>query len=248
MTEEKSTLFGGHQSLAGRRVLIFGGTSGIGLATALMAKEAGAHVIIAGSDRVRTQNVQQEYGFSDALVADVTDIDAVGLALLNAPEIDHLVILSGTFVVGTVLDGDLSVFRRAFDERLWGAVHIIRHLEFTENASITLVSGALADRPNGDGTAIIAAACAAMETFGRGLALELAPVRVNTVAPGPINTPLLSKSLGEGRDAFVAQIERKIPIGRIGTADEAASAILFLMTNQFMNGATLSIDGGMKLI
>lgn len=239
----------GRHGLVGSHVLIFGGTSGIGLATALMAKEAGANVTVVGKDLERTQTVGQRYGFANALVADVTDPDAIGRALLTTQTVDHLVLLSGTFVVGKVLDGDLAAFRRAFDERLWAAVHILRNLEdkLADNATITLVSGALAERPNGEGTAIIAAACAAMETFGRGLALELAPIRVNTVAPGPIDTPILSKAFGDGRGEFVAELERQMPTGRIGTAEEAASAILFLMTNQFMNGATLSIDGGMKL-
>jgi NAD(P)-dependent dehydrogenase (short-subunit alcohol dehydrogenase family) len=87
-----------------------------------------------------------------------------------------------------------------------------------------------------------------MEALARGLALELAPIRVNTVAPGPIDTPILAKALGEGRDAFVASLERTLPLHRLGSAEEAGAAVVFLMSNTFMNGAVLNIDGGARLV
>jgi NAD(P)-dependent dehydrogenase (short-subunit alcohol dehydrogenase family) len=87
-----------------------------------------------------------------------------------------------------------------------------------------------------------------MEALARGLALELAPIRVNTLSPGPIDTPIFSKALGDGRDAFVAALEQSLPLHRLGTATEAGAATVFLMTNGFMNGATLNIDGGARLV
>jgi len=82
----------------------------------------------------------------------------------------------------------------------------------------------------------------------RGLALELAPVRVNTRSPGPINNPILGKALGEGREAFIASLEQVLPLHRLGTAEEAGAAAVFLMSNTFMNGAVLNIDGGARLV
>jgi NAD(P)-dependent dehydrogenase (short-subunit alcohol dehydrogenase family) len=160
------------------------------------------------------------------------------------------VLLAGSFVVGKVLEADIAYLRRAFDERIWAAVHIMRTLDdrLAMDASVTFVSGAATERPNAHGTAIIAAAAAAMEAFARGLALEQAPRRFNTLSPGPIDTPILNKALGDGRDAFVDQLASTLPLQRLGTAQEAGAAVVFLMTNGWMNGATLNIDGGMRLV
>jgi NAD(P)-dependent dehydrogenase (short-subunit alcohol dehydrogenase family) len=87
-----------------------------------------------------------------------------------------------------------------------------------------------------------------MEALARGLALELAPIRVNTVSPGPIETPLLTKALGENRDSVVKSMIQTLPLHRLGTAAEAGAAVTFLMTNGWMNGATLNVDGGARLV
>ena len=112
----------------------------------------------------------------------------------------------------------------------------------------TLISGALADWPSPQGTAVLAAASAAMEAFARGLALDLAPLRVNALAPGPIDAPLLARILGGHRDAYGAALSERLPQGRLGTADEAGAAVVFLMRNGFMNGETLHVDGGARLV
>jgi NAD(P)-dependent dehydrogenase (short-subunit alcohol dehydrogenase family) len=95
---------------------------------------------------------------------------------------------------------------------------------------------------------MLAAASAAMEAFARGLALELAPRRVNTLSPGTTDTPLLARTLGANRDGYVALLKEKLPLGRLGTADEAGAAVVFLMSNGFMNGETLHVDGGSRLV
>jgi NAD(P)-dependent dehydrogenase (short-subunit alcohol dehydrogenase family) len=164
-------------------------------------------------------------------------------ALANIPHVDHLVLLAGTFVAGKIMDADVDYLRRAFDERIWALGD-----RLALDGSITLISGALADRPNAYGTAILAAASAAMEGFARGLALELAPRRVNTLSPGTTDTPLLNRTLGDGRDAYVAALKEKLPLRRLGTPDEVGAAVVFLMSNGFMNGETLHIDGGARLV
>ncbi|TKD46886.1 SDR family oxidoreductase [Azotobacter chroococcum] len=236
--------------LQGRTVVIFGGTSGIGLAAAIQANAAGAEVIVIGSNAERAKLAAEEHKLAGWRAADVTDSEAVYAALADIPQVDHLVLLAGTFVAGKVLDAEISYLRQAFEERIWASVHAIRALgdRLSENGSITFISGSLSDRPNAYGTAVLGAASAAMEALARGLALELAPIRVNTLAPGPINTPILSKAMGEGRDAFITALEQSLPLHRLGTATEAGAAAVFLMTNTFMNGAILNIDGGSRLI
>lgn len=202
-----------------------------------------------GQDAGRAAQVAAEHGFAGYRAVDVTQGAAITAALADIPHVDHLVLLAGSFVVGKVLEADVGHLQRAFDERIWAAVHTIRALgeRLAGDASITFISGMLADRPNAYGTAVLAAASAAMEAFARGLALELVPRRVNTLSPGPIDTPLLGKALGAGRDAYVARMEATLPLGRLGGAEEAGAGVVFLMANRYMNGATLNVDGGARL-
>jgi NAD(P)-dependent dehydrogenase (short-subunit alcohol dehydrogenase family) len=236
--------------LQDKNVLIFGGTSGIGLAAAKQAKDAGAQVTVVGLKPERARQIASEYGFDGWRATDVTRSETIAEALTGIGQVDHLVLLAGSFVTGKVSEADVAHLRRAFDERVWAAIHILRALgnRLAPNGSITFVSGALSDRPNAYGTAVLAAACASMEALARGLALELAPVRVNTLSPGPIETPLLTKALGENHDTVVNSMIETLPLHRLGTVTEAGAAIVFLMTNGWMNGATLNVDGGARLV
>lgn len=236
-------------ALRDRVVVVFGGTSGIGLSAAIQAKSAGAQVIVIGNDETRARAAAEEHGFAWR-TADVTEPDTIALALRDIPRVDHLVLLAGTFVAAKVKEGEIGYLKRAFDERIWASLHALRALgdRLARDGSVTFISGALADRPSAQGTAVLAAASAAMEALARGLALELAPVRVNTLSPGHIETPLLHKVLGEARDSVLPAMRASTPLKRLGTADEAGAAVVFLMANGWMNGATLNVDGGIRLI
>ncbi|AZF05405.1 SDR family oxidoreductase [Pseudomonas sp. R5-89-07] len=236
--------------LLDRTVVVVGGTSGIGLSAAIQAKASGAKVFVIGSNPDRAQQAANTHELDGWRAADVTKPEQIQAALADIPKVDHLVLLAGTFVAGKVLEADVAYLQRAFDERIWASVYALRALgnRLSKDGSVTFISGALADRPNAHGTAVLAAASAAMEAFARGLALELAPIRVNTLSPGPIDTPILAKAMGDARDGFVAALEKTLPLHRLGTADEAAAAVVFLMSNGFMNGATINVDGGARLV
>jgi NAD(P)-dependent dehydrogenase (short-subunit alcohol dehydrogenase family) len=236
-----------HQ-LDGRTALVVGGTSGIGLAAARQAKGAGASVIILGAHPERARQVAAEHGFAGWRVADIAAPDALQAALADIAHVDHLVLTAGNFVLGKVLEADIAQLRGIFDERFWAAIHILRALgdRLAADGSVTFVSGELTARPNAHGTAVLGAALTAMESLARTLALELAPRRVNTLSPGPIDTPLLHKAMGDGRDAYVEQRSATLPLHRFGTPDEAGAAIVFLMVNGWMNGATLNVDGASR--
>lgn len=235
--------------LIGQSVLVFGGTSGIGLATGVAAKAAGAAVTIAGRDRDRVAQIAHAHGFAGWFAAEISDPEAIRQGLSVIERVDHLIVLAGGLNIGKVMEADIGMLRRVYDERIWSVVHILRALgeRLTDDASITLVSGALTQRPDGNGTAIVASACAALEVLARGLALELAPRRVNTLSPGPIDTPLIGKAMGNQRDAYMKMVAESHPLHRWGTAEEAANAVFFLMANRYMNGAVLHIDGGSRL-
>lgn len=156
-------------------------------------------------------------------------------------------LLAGIFVAGKMLETDVDHLRRAFEERIWAAIHTLGE-RLAPDASVTFISGALADRPTAQGTAILAAASAAMEAFARGLALELALRRVNTLSPGTIDTPLLARTLGADRDGYVAMLKEKPPLRSLAAADEAGAAGLFLIANGSMNGETLHADGVSRLL
>ncbi|GGH03412.1 SDR family oxidoreductase [Pedobacter zeae] len=234
--------------LKDKHVMIVGGSSGIGLATAKQAKAVGATVTIIGFNPGNTERIANENGFKWK-AADITKQETIEAALSDVQQVDHLVLLAGTFVAGTILEADIDYLHKAFDERIWGALYVIRSLgeKLSPEASITFTSGVLADRPT-PGTAILAAASSAVEALARGLALELAPRRVNTVSPGTTDSPLLSKSLGSGKEAFVNSMSQKLPLKRVATTDQVASAILFFMANEIITGETLHVDGGQRLI
>lgn len=237
-------------TLDGRTVLIVGGTSGIGLAAAVQAKAFGAQVIIMGADAERAGRVAEEHGFAAWRAADVTQPDAIEAALADIPVVDHVAMMAGTYISAKVIGGDVAQMRRIFDERIWGTVHVLRALgdRLARDGSVVLTSGGLAYRPNAQGSALFSAAMAEMEALTRGLALEMAPRRFNAIAPGPIDSPLFEKAMGDGRHAVLDHYRATLPVGRVGTPEEAGAVVVFFMANGFINGATLNVDGGARLV
>jgi NAD(P)-dependent dehydrogenase (short-subunit alcohol dehydrogenase family) len=183
-----------------------------------------------------------------SVVADVTDDGSVKALFDGETRVDHVFLPAGELKPGggDMLGADLSAVRSILESRLLGVVHVVRRARpKMAGGSITLMSGLYANRP-APGAALGAAAVAAIDGMTRALALDLAPIRVNAVAPALIDTPLWD-SFGPQREAILAQATA-LPVGRIGRPDEVAAAVLLLMSNGFVTATVLAIDGGGSLV
>ena len=228
--------------LAGQRVLVIGGGSGIGLATAQCAAAQGARVTIAGRDAAKLAAAVATLG-EDAAIAsfDMTDAGQVESFFAGAPAFDHVVVTAAALHSGPVRELPLDKARAAFDSKFWGPYLVARFARIAGQGSLTLVSGAAARRPRA-GRGAVAAASAAIEALTRVLAAELAPVRVNCVSPGLVDTPMLRAA----RAAIAPP--PGLATGRIGRSEEIAFQILACAANPYMTGVIVDVDGGLSLI
>lgn len=232
--------------LQGRKALVFGGASGIGLAAVRRLAEGGAQVVALSRNPERAAS-DLPVGVAAESV-DVLDREALAETFARHAPIDVLVnaATGGARASGPFLQMDLDGFQGSF-RKLWGYANTVRlgaeHL--SGDAAIVLVSGYPARNP-GPGAIALSTVGNAVEGFVRAVAPELAPRRINVVSPGLIDTPLLPGE-GEARERFLAQATAKHLIPRIGTADEVAAGILFVIENDFVTGTTVDVDGGALL-
>jgi NAD(P)-dependent dehydrogenase (short-subunit alcohol dehydrogenase family) len=237
-------------SLCNQRVVVIGGTSGIGLAVARSAARNGAEVIIVGRSPGNVATALDALPEASAELADVADEAAVQRLFERLGDIDHVALTAGGRVGGRLAEADLAALREDMDTRFWGAVHVCRIAapRLRAGGSITLCSGAVSMKP-APGRSVVSAMVNAVESLGRALALELAPIRVNTIVPGIIDSPRLRSALA-GRvdpDQHLATAYNHLPAARAGHLDEIAQAFVFAMTNGYFTGQTLVVDGGYTL-
>lgn len=236
--------------LDGSTVVVIGGSSGIGLACAEAARDAGASVVIAGRSSEKLDRAQALLGEGvQAVAADVTDEASVRDLFGRVERVDHLLIAAAETAAVGVAEAEEDEVRPTLDIRVWGGFFATKHAApvMGENGSITFLSGTSSHRPY-PGAAMVAASGGAIEAFARALALELAPVRVNTICAGFVDTPLLDAYYGDGRDEAVRELAARLPVGRIGTPGDIADGAMFLMGNGFVTGTVLHIDGGKLLV
>jgi NAD(P)-dependent dehydrogenase (short-subunit alcohol dehydrogenase family) len=232
-------------SLKDQTVVILGGSSGIGLATARAALAEGARVTITGRSRERLDAARAAIETDVRTVAlDVTDEPGTRALFGSFDHVDHVFITAGVVAFDRKLATETAVLRNAIETRFLGALLAAKYAAARMGAggSITFMSGTAALRPL-PGASVATASCGAVEAFARSLALDLAPIRVNTIQPGLVDTPFLDV-LGDQRDAIIAEYSRRLPVRRPGRPEEIADAVLFLMKNNFVTGITLTIDGG----
>jgi NAD(P)-dependent dehydrogenase (short-subunit alcohol dehydrogenase family) len=237
------------QVLLGQTVLVIGGSSGIGLETARLARAKSADIILTARNPDRLHRVGLELKASIAAF-DATDFDRLERFFDALPTpIDHLLVTGPGSYYAPLAAFDLDATRRDIEAQLLLPMQVARHAASTvrPGGTLLLVGGTAGRRP-APGRALISALTAALPALTRNLALELAPIRVNLIAAGFVDTPLSASLLGDQLEARREQLRTTLPIGRVvGPADVAALAV-HLMTNTAVTGATLDIDGGQQLV
>jgi NAD(P)-dependent dehydrogenase (short-subunit alcohol dehydrogenase family) len=232
--------------LTGKKVVIVGGSSGIGLATAERAKKEGAEIVIASRNAERLKAAANKIG-ATAITADVTSDDSVAACFRQCGPVDHVVVTAAQLKTGPFKTVAMDDVRATMESKFWGAWRVARAAEIRAGGSLTLVTGYLSRRPRPN-AAIVGAANGALESLALGLALELAPVRVNAVSPGTIDTPIRAAMPEAARRDMLEKTAAGLPVRRVGVGDDIAQQILTFMTNGFATGSIVYIDGGALIV
>lgn len=237
-------------ALRGQTVVVIGGSAGIGIEVARSARGEGAEVILTGRDPERLRRAASEVGAASSTAFDAGDPEALERFFQALPTpVDHVMVTAGRPTYGPLAEMDHAQLREALDEHLMLALDVARNAigSVRPGGALLFMGGTGARRP-GIGLAIASTVTVALPALIASLALELAPIRVNLIAAGFVDTPLSASLLGDQLDARRAELRAKLPIGRVvGPADVAALAV-HLMANTALTGATYDIDGGQQLV
>ena len=236
--------------LLGQTVVVIGGSSGIGLETARRARAEGADVVLTGRNPERLQHAALEVGARSSAAFDATDFDRLKRFFdeLPAPA-DHVMVTAGGPYYARLSDIDFELARRSVEQHLWLPLHLAQSAaaKVRPGGTLLFLSGTGERRP-AVGMALASALAAALPALTKALALELAPVRVNLIAAGFVDTPLSATLLGDRLDERRDQLRTTLPIGRVVGPGDVAALAVHLMTNSAVTGATYDIDGGQQLV
>lgn len=241
-------------TLTGKKIIVVGGSSGIGYGVAAAALENGAELVIVGRSADKLEAAEKRLGGPGrvtAIAADMANEADVSRLFGKAGAFDHLVATAGTPPPNDPIgETDMDFVRGFVDSKLIGAVMLAKHAVGTLNkgGSMIFTSGINKDRPPVPGGSVVAAVAGSFTYFARALALELAPTRVNIISPGWVDTEMWDEIVGEAKTGYFEQMGTRIPAGRIATPADIAPAYLYLMQNAFMTGETIHIDGGQRLV
>jgi NAD(P)-dependent dehydrogenase (short-subunit alcohol dehydrogenase family) len=236
--------------LLGQRVVVIGGSAGIGLETARRARAEGADVVLTGRDHERLRLAAGEVDALSVAAFDATDPALVERFFRDvATPIDHVMVTAGRPHYGPLIDMDLAEARRSVDEHLLLAHQVARNAAGKVNAGGTLLfMGGTGARHPGVGLGLVSTITAALPALVAQLALELAPVRVNLIAAGFVDTPLSASLLGDDLETRRDQLRATLPIGRVVEPADVAALAVHIMSNTALTGATYDIDGGQQLV
>jgi NAD(P)-dependent dehydrogenase (short-subunit alcohol dehydrogenase family) len=238
-------------ALDGRRVVVVGGTSGMGRGAVTAAADAGAEVIAAGRRAAGERDAVAGAGRVEQAVVDMADEASVQALFEDVDRLDHLLVTAAPSPgsPGAFLEQDVAAARRYLDGKLLGSWACARYAapRMPAGGSITFLTGAAAVRPS-RGAAMVTTTFAALEALTRALALELGPLRVNAIRPGYTDSEMWSFLGDAGRRQLRRRVAAAMPVGRIGTVQDVGHAALFLMTNEQTTGAILEVSGGETLV
>jgi NAD(P)-dependent dehydrogenase (short-subunit alcohol dehydrogenase family) len=234
-----------------KRVVILGGSSGIGLAVAEEAASQGAKVVIVSSNPERVQEaIQSIGGEAQGQAVDLSEERAVENFFRELGAFDHLVFTAGdSLQLHELASLNLKQARRAFELRYWSALAAVKYgsPQIRKGGSVVLTTGVAGRRPH-RGWVIAASVCGTIEALTRALAIELAPIRVNAVSPGVVRTNLWHNVSSAEREQLYESVAKRLPVGRVGEAHDIARAYLYLMQEGFSTGQTVVVDGGTVLV
>lgn len=237
--------------LTGKSVIILGGSSGLGLATAKAVAAEGATVVIVSSNQRRLDLALEGLPQgSKGYAVDLSNEQNIRDFFKETPPFDHLVYTAGETITSSMIDDmDIEKGKDFFTIRLWGAFAAIKYSKnlINEGGSITLMSGNFGQRPS-KGYSLGATICGAMDAFTRAMAVELAPIRINNIAAGVIKTNLWNNMNETDRGGFYEYLENTLLLKRVGEAEDIAQAFVYLMKQSYTTGQSLVIDGGAVLV
>src|SRR6185369_9759455 len=206
----------------------------------------GADVVIASRNAQRLKAAAGKFGATD-IATDVTNDESVADLFHKCGPVDHVVVTAAQLRTGPFKTVAMDDVRATMESKFWGAWRVARSAEIRPGGSLTLVTGYLSTRPR-PGAAIVGAVNGALESLTRGLALELAPVRVNAVSPGTIDTPIRASMPEAARRDMLAKSAAALPVGRVGASEDIAQQILTFMLVGFATGSVVYIDGGALVV
>lgn len=240
-----------YYSLSGKSVVILGGSTGLGFATAQAAASEGAHVIIVSSNQEKIDKALSRLPATvRGAAVDLSKEENIKVFFDKADPFDHLVYTAGeNLKLSNVAETDISLAKTFLTLRFWGAFAAVKYAtaKIKPGGSINLTGGIAGQRP-GKGWALAAAICGSMEGFVRALAVELAPIRVNSVVPGIVRTNLWDSMNETDRNNLFESVANALPVKRIGDAEDIAQAFLYLMKQGFGTGQNVVVDGGAVLV
>ncbi|NET74184.1 MAG: SDR family oxidoreductase [Sphaerospermopsis sp. SIO1G2] len=236
--------------LSNQKIVIIGGSSGMGLATAKAVVKSGGNVIIASRSSAKLQAAEEEIGERVSTYSlDITKETEVQQLFTTIGTFDALVTTAAEGSMGAFLELEITQARQLLKSKFWGQYYAAKYgaAKLNPSGSITFFSGYAAQKPVANLSAM-AAANGAIEALARSLAVELSPIRVNVVSPGLVATPVYAGMPAEQRQNYFNYVANSLPTKQIGTPEDIAETVLYLINNKFTTGSVIDVDGGARLV